>query len=622
MITNIKIKVKWIACAALLTINYPLFIGCSDFLEIPSRSEIVLEEFWNEKSDVDNIVAGCYSRMQGDDVLQRFIVWGEGRADNVKAGNRIDQDANLENVLKENITTKNPYTGWDGFYNVINRCNTVIKYAPGVAAIDPGYTEGELRATIAEVSALRDLMYFYLIRTFRDVPYYTYAFTDDDQPMDLVPTPFEAVLDSLIADLEYQQNNAMKRYAYSESEFITAEYYQTGRITKCAIWAMLCEMYLWKKDYDNCIKYADLVVEDKKDLLKERRNSFDSYSFGSNSDVRTNGFPLSTGSSSNSTYGGFYDDIFVEGNSQETIFELLFSPTNHFEAGRSMPSNSGAGRLYGYGEGAQIVCFLAPSSIVTGDASRTNGRTVYANENYYADSRMYINFSSADETIRKFVAKGCVVSSGATHTSKPTYGWTNSADDQVSNPYYTHAKTNDVDYYYNSSSWIIYRLSDILLLKAEALCQKLREGSDQDIVAYNTPYLDQAFNLVNAVNKRAVAQPVSALTDTLVRSTYNTKAQMEELVLKERQRELMFEGKRWYDLVRRSMRDGNTDVLCEAMANRESTNASYVNNFFGNSGTGMWAIFWPYNDEETKVSTNLATHQNPAFSSGESNISK
>ena len=608
---NNKIYV-WMISLSFIIYHLSFSVACSDFLEIKPQSEIILEDFWSEKADVDNIVAGCYSRMQGEDVLQRFIVWGECRAENVKAGNRIDRDANLENILKENITTKNPYTGWDGFYSVINRCNTVIKYAPSVAAVDPGYTEGELRATIAEVSAIRDLMYFYLIRTFRDVPYYTYAYTDDDQPMDLEPTPFEAVLDSLITDLEYQQNNAIKRYA------TTDVYYQTGRITKCAIWAMLCEMYLWKGDYDNCIKYADLVIEDKKDLLKERPNLSGSIFASTTSDTRTNGFPLSTEGSSGSSYGGFYADIFSNGMSQETIFELLFSPMNQELAGRNgsgWPGNYGAGRLYGYSSSELMnASFLDASSVVSGDGGRTTGRTIYANENYYADSRLYINCNAGTgDAIRKFVTRDVSVGQASNHTSRPSVSYSR---------FYEHSVVSDVDYYHNSSSWVIYRLSDIMLLKAEAICQKLREGSDQEILAYNTPYLDQAFYLVNAVNKRAVAQPISSLTDTLVRSNYNTKVQMEELVLKERQRELMFEGKRWYDLVRRSMRDGNTNALCEAMANRESTNASYVNNFFGNSGTGMWAIFWPYNDEETKVSTSLAAHQNPAFSNGETNIQK
>jgi hypothetical protein len=129
------------------------FTSCSDFLEIKSQSEIVLEDFWNEKADVDNVVAGCYSRMQANDVISRMIIWGEGRSENVMGGTNAVNNADLMNVLKENITAKNSFTKWDGFYTVINRCNTVLKYAPDVAAHDPGYTQGELRATVAEVSA-------------------------------------------------------------------------------------------------------------------------------------------------------------------------------------------------------------------------------------------------------------------------------------------------------------------------------------------------------------------------------------------------------------------------------------------------------------------------------------
>ena len=189
-----------------------LLTSCSDFLEIKSPNEIVLEDFWNEKADVDAVVAGCYSRLQSSDIIKRMMIWGEFRSDNVGIGNNIQNDQNLEKVLNESIDASNAYTTWDGFYNVINRCNTVLLYAPKVAEIDPAFTEEELRATIAEVSALRDLCYFYLIRTFRDVPYSTEAFIDDNQTFDLPATPFEKVLDNLILDLEKVKNDAQKKY--------------------------------------------------------------------------------------------------------------------------------------------------------------------------------------------------------------------------------------------------------------------------------------------------------------------------------------------------------------------------------------------------------------------------
>ena len=86
---------------------------------------------------------------------------------------------------------------------------------------------------------------------------------------------------------------------------------------------------------------------------------------------------------------------------------------------------------------------------------------------------------------------------------------------------------------------------------------------------------------------------------------------MTDLVKRERQRELMYEGKRWYDLVRYAMRAGDTSPVISAVMHREDVNQEYSQNFFKK----MDAIFWPYNIEEMKVNRNLVA--NPAFGSGE-----
>ena len=184
------------------------FSSCSDFLEIKPQNEIILEDFWNEKADVEAVIAGCYAAMQEEAVIKRMMVWGEFRSDNIGPGSNVQSDGSLEKLLKENIDAKNNYTTWKDFYNIINRCNTVIKYAPGVSAADPSYTESELQANIAEMVALRSLSYFYLIRAFRDVPFSRVAYIDDSQTMDLPATKFDNVLDSLIDDLESVQNSA------------------------------------------------------------------------------------------------------------------------------------------------------------------------------------------------------------------------------------------------------------------------------------------------------------------------------------------------------------------------------------------------------------------------------
>ena len=81
--------------------------SCSDFLEIEPQNEIILEKFWNEKADVDAIIAGCYSGLQEEAVIKRMMIWGEFRSDNIGPGSNVTSDGSLEKILKENIDAKN-----------------------------------------------------------------------------------------------------------------------------------------------------------------------------------------------------------------------------------------------------------------------------------------------------------------------------------------------------------------------------------------------------------------------------------------------------------------------------------------------------------------------------------
>ena len=558
--------------------------SCTDFLEIKPQNEIILEQFWNEKADVDAIIAGCYSGLQSEAVIKRMMVWGEFRSDNIGPGSNISSDGNLEKVLKENIDAKNSYTNWGGFYTVINRCNTVIKYAPGVAADDPAYTESELQANIAEMVALRSLCYFYLIRAFRDVPFSREAYIDDSQKMDLPATKFDDVLDSLILDLESVQNLAIKRYP------VTKELYQTGRITQDAIHALLCELYLWKKDYNNCIRYADMVIESKKAIAEENRQKRSSSYSNEETQERFNGFPLVTNTTSNSYFGDAYTTLFgrdrgnVDEVNQEIIFQLVFDDN---PSDNGMPANGAVNSFYGNSNAT--IGLVAPSEYIFSDIDKTSGRKVFADRNKKRDSRMYFNCDVDDKSINKYTTSTIDINVSSS-TPEISYGSLYSQNQ-------------------NGSNWIIYRLPDIMLLKAEALTQLVREGSDQETSEFNKSILDRAFTLVNAVNKRAVCQ--NQLVDTLRRNDYNSKGDMETLVLQERQRELMFEGKRWFDLVRLSQRTGNTSTLTEAALAKATIGQGLISNHLAK----MDAIYWPYNLDEMKVNLNLV--QNPAFGSGE-----
>ena len=151
------------------------------------------------------------------------------------------------------------------------------------------------------------------------------------------------------------------------------------------------------------------------------------------------------------------------------------------------------------------------------------------------------------------------------------------------------------------ANWIFYRLSDMILIKAEALIER---GSAED--------LNAAFALIDIVNKRANDAVGGSRASTLKKEDYiDSKAAMEDLLMEERQREFMFEGKRWFDLVRMARRDGDNSRLVLLVSRKYLENVNAIKIKLADPNI----IYFPYAKSELKV--NPLLKQNPAFTSGE-----
>lgn len=546
------------------------FTSCSDFLTIEPLNEIVQDKFWNSKGDVENVVMGCYSAMQSQTIIDRMIIWGESRSDDMVGGTNIANNESLSNVFKENINSKNAYTTWGEFYDIINRCNLVLLYAPEVAQKDPSYSESELNATRAEVSAIRDLMYFYLIRTFRDVPYTTEAYVDDTQKMDLPATPFDEVLSNLIADLESVRPYAVSKYPE------TKPLYQYGRITRDCIDAMLCDMYLWKQDYANAVKYADYVLESKTSEFK--KGSLGHASSLTSESKLFEGYPLycdKTMNSGSNTYGTVYSYLYANNTCMENIFELIYSQDE------TMLSNGSISYLYG-----NLTTFpgiIKPADFISGDVPDQQFKVF--KDKY--DIRYYENIDKVSSSIYGI----------GKLSNSDEYVTTTSAEISMTGTRYSENNCY--------APWIIYRTADVMLMKAEALTQMASSDPQTEEEKVRTDsLLRAAYELVNVIEKRS---SIAGNYENIPYDSYSSKTQMEELVLMERQRELMFEGKRWYDLVRKARRDGKTNFLITKVQQKGSDNAGVVQSKLAK----MDGLYWPYNVDELKVNGNLV--QNPSY---------
>lgn len=547
--------------------------SCSDYLDVLPLNEVVLENYWTKKDDVTSELNGCYESLTSEGSLERMGIWGELRSENLVQG------SNLENkyveILKENILPTNDLTKWEDFYRTINRCNILLNYADGVQKLDPNYTEAQMRANKAEATFIRDLCYFYLIRTFRDVPMVFEPSIDDLQDYKVPATPMMEALKMLSDDLEKVKDDAVLRYVddskMTNSEASSQAYENCAKVTRVAIYTLLADIYLWRGEYDKAISCCDYVINFKKNQYKERvakkGQMNDMFLF--------NGIPMIRESLANSkTCGNAFNEIFGYGNengfSFESIFELGYKKGNE--------GNVKNNYIYKFYSGQNIIGgFAAPEDYYQNVTSGTN--------DYFAknDCRVYENI---------------IEDGGKYIIGKYTNYRANLENDNVTD--FKSLKYNPEPISYNYHNWIIYRLSDVMLIKAEACIMK------------NDPDFQTAFSLINSINKRARNYTENVKSDSLAFSAYSSnKEEMEKLLMLERKREFMFEGKRWFDLVRKSLRDGNTNYLANEATKKQKENAVAIKIQFADINT----IFWPYNREELKKNTLLK--QNSAYSDTE-----
>jgi starch-binding outer membrane protein, SusD/RagB family len=186
--------------------------SCNKYLDLQPQDGITNTEFWQTKEQVHAAVIGVYSSLlasvSGKPLTETFFLWGELRADMLVAGSFATNDE--IDIMNANILPNNSITNWRSLYQTINYCNTVIAFAPKVLQRDQTFTNDALNKYIAEVKTIRALLYFYLVRSFGEVPLKLSA-TSSDQELEQLPKSTEKdVLNQILADLNDAEANAVK----------------------------------------------------------------------------------------------------------------------------------------------------------------------------------------------------------------------------------------------------------------------------------------------------------------------------------------------------------------------------------------------------------------------------
>lgn len=269
--------------------------SCKKWLDLKPQDGIVREEFWQTKEQVNAAVIGIYSSLlthtsrSSNPInttvapVESFFLWGEARSDMVAPGFTASPDEH--EFVNMNILPPNIYTNWRMIYQTINYCNTVIELAPGVLQKDNTFTQVQLNGAVAEAKTIRALMYFYLVRTFRDVPMKLDATLSDENIEPIAKSPADVVLAQIVKDLKEAEPALPLTYGNMA--------WDKGRATRFTANAVLADVYLWTEKYAECAAECDKIINSGR--------------FG----LIGGGLDL-------------FDELYYRGNSNESIFELQF----------------------------------------------------------------------------------------------------------------------------------------------------------------------------------------------------------------------------------------------------------------------------------------------------------
>lgn len=497
-----------------------LMSGCSDWLDVQPKDKQSTDMYWESSEDVEAILAQGYSRLR--DCVPYIIDWGELRGSSVIVPVRSTPAGQIQNFT---VLPSTSAVQWGAFYQVIGMANAVLKYAPGVIEKDESYYQSQMDSHLTEAYFLRGLSYLYLVRNFREVPLITEPYVDDAMPTDVPKSSEVEILEQIKSDVRA----ALATDAAKET--FNGTWATKGRATKWALYALMAETCLWAEDYEECVTYADYLIN-------------------STAPIR----PVFM-----STPGQWYN-IFYPGNSNESIFEIQYDETNYAQGGGS-PS-----KLLPYGSDVTVNTYMYSEPM-----------TIRLINEFYQNQ---------DEVNRTYYGSFA----GITYTSYPENGiiWKYSGLGVADR----EAVRTILD-----ANYIIYRMADVMLMKAEAL---IRIGGSANWT--------EALAIINRIRERSELRPRDEVSAENINEA--TEEILLEMLLDERDMEFAAEGKRWYDLLRYGKQQNfkyKSRFKILIMENNLTAESRWLGSVLDNDNA--WYLPIPASD----ISTNSLLKQNPYY---------
>jgi hypothetical protein len=257
----------------------------------------------------------------------------------------------------------------------------------------------------------------------------------------------------------------------------------------------------------------------------------------------------------------FFDIFYATDHVSEPIFHINFS-YNFRETHPMMMLTSDDpawGGKYMIAPADHIAGVWNNTLVQSGDTLRVVGDMRGFGAAWAGSTPYYNNFNSQNKVIWKYLGLGKILPS------------TLAIIPPIRQPYRSDA------------IWQGYRFSEVIMMKAEALNRMGdKAGAITQVTRIRTKY---------------------APTDAMPVTASSTTEEIEDYIFKERSRDLAFEGKRWFDLLRLARR-GRPEILKAGVKTRIGTARYNALNLDSKlSDPKNWYL--PFNAEEVKLNPNL-----------------
>jgi len=231
-----------------LFISSIFLVSCNDMLGVDSKRLLTEQEFGHTPNDVLYSTFGVLSQMQK--LADSYVLLGELRGDLMNTSET--SDLSLKEINDFAITPTNKYVNIKNYYAVINNCNYILQNLDSSVVV-----KGEKLqlGQMAAIKSIRAWTYMQIALNFKTAKYYTNAIlTVEDSKKSYPELDITALADVLIADLLPLKNVLFQ-------DLGTVGFYDTS-YSYFPISFLLGDLYLWKGEYEkSATEYHDFMLK-------------------------------------------------------------------------------------------------------------------------------------------------------------------------------------------------------------------------------------------------------------------------------------------------------------------------------------------------------------------------